>query len=304
MYGFTNPLRRYASDASVALLAGGMAIALPALLAAQEEEPEREHRCICVGEGAVAWADAVPNLRIFGQRAMLGVMLGSQSGEEGVPIEDVTDDGPADRAGLRPGDVLTAIDDLDLTDMDAEEAADALVDYLADEVEPGDTVEVVYERDGDIRQASIVTEEGGLRSFAWTVRPGGRVTVRPPVIAEAPHFDFDVVTPRVPRSAVEPDVQVGVLRRFMGSVFGLHLMDLNPQLGSYFNTDRGVLVTEVDEDSELGLRAGDVILRIDGREVDDAAHAWRILRSYEEDEAVEIEIMRDRRRTTVTGVVR
>ena len=51
---------------------------------------------------------------------------------------------------------------------------------------------------------------------------------------------------------------------------GISLVTLNPQLGRYFNTEAGALVTEADEDNPLGLEGGDVVLAIDGRTIDSA----------------------------------
>jgi S1-C subfamily serine protease len=88
---------------------------------------------------------------------------------------------------------------------------------------------------------------------------------------------------------------------------GRHRMELvamNPGLGRYFGTDDGVLVASIAEGSGLGLQAGDVILSIGGRAVRDPAHARSILASYRPDEDLEMDVMRDRRRTTVRGSVR
>lgn len=90
---------------------------------------------------------------------------------------------------------------------------------------------------------------------------------------------------------------------FGSSFQGLELRELNPDLGEYFSTDRGVLVMEVDEDSALGLRPGDVILSIGDREVEDTGDVFRILRSYEEDEAVSFTVMRHGQETRVDGTM-
>jgi C-terminal processing protease CtpA/Prc len=85
------------------------------------------------------------------------------------------------------------------------------------------------------------------------------------------------------------------------TVRGLELRDMNPDLASYFSTDRGVLVLEVDEDRELGLRPGDVILAIGDREVETARDVRRILSSYREGERVTFQVMRQGRQTRVEG---
>ena len=57
-------------------------------------------------------------------------------------------------------------------------------------------------------------------------------------------------------------------RNFVG---GAQFNDLNPQLGAYFGTDRGVLVIQVLSGTpcdEAGLVPGDVVTHVGGREID------------------------------------
>jgi S1-C subfamily serine protease len=54
-------------------------------------------------------------------------------------------------------------------------------------------------------------------------------------------------------------------------VAGAEVTELNPELASYFGTDRGLLVLRVVPNTpaaKAGLQAGDVILRVDGRTVE------------------------------------
>lgn len=92
--------------------------------------------------------------------------------------------------------------------------------------------------------------------------------------------------------------------RFLGEdcLDGVEFVDLNPELASYFNApDTGVLVTEVAEEATLGLRAGDVLVALDGREVEGAEEARRVLRSYDEDEEVRLRVIREGREMEVLG---
>jgi hypothetical protein len=86
-------------------------------------------------------------------------------------------------------------------------------------------------------------------------------------------------------------------------VHGLDLRELNAGLAEYFSTDRGLLVLDVDEDSRLGLRAGDVILSIGDRPVQDTRDVYRILGSYEKEEAVSFTVMRQGRELRVEGSI-
>ena len=89
---------------------------------------------------------------------------------------------------------------------------------------------------------------------------------------------------------------------FGNCVAGLELRELNEGLGGYFGTTEGVLVLSVGEDSELGIEAGDVILAIGGRDVEDPSDVRRILGSYEDDDEIELSVRRADRVITVTGI--
>lgn len=94
----------------------------------------------------------------------------------------------------------------------------------------------------------------------------------------------------------------GALR--LGPNAGLELAEMNEALGDYFGVDDGVLVIDVRSDSRLGLEPGDVILRIGDRDVRNARRARSIVASYRNDAPIQIEIMRDRQRQTITGRAR
>jgi len=80
---------------------------------------------------------------------------------------------------------------------------------------------------------------------------------------------------------------------------GLKLTELESGLGEYFNTDRGVLVLGAREDNELQLRSGDVILSVDGVEVNRPADVMRALRELEAGDNLELEIMRAQKLQTL-----
>lgn len=104
---------------------------------------------------------------------------------------------------------------------------------------------------------------------------------------------------RPERALVAPRPPGGVwLRR---GTFGLELVELNPDLADYFDAERGVLVTDVDEGSELGLRPGDVIVAVGEREVEDVSDVRRILRSYEPGEEIRFRVVREGGERTVRG---
>ncbi|WP_129839421.1 trypsin-like peptidase domain-containing protein [Streptomyces sp. RFCAC02] len=89
-------------------------------------------------------------------QAALGVsvrtVLGDGFEPAGAAVVEVTDDGPADRAGLRPGDVVVELGGEPVTDVVS------LAEALAAQ-RPDDTVSVRYARDGDKRDARVTLGE-------------------------------------------------------------------------------------------------------------------------------------------------
>ena len=209
-------------------------------------------------------------------RPRIGVTVATDSDADaaGARIESVTPDGPADKAGLKDGDVITKFGD---TSLSGESAGRRLVE-LAQGLEPGDTVRVEYRRGNDRRNATIVARELS-DNVVWRTMPRVNVEQMMPAL-EGLRNTFT----------------------FYGSR-GLELAELNEGLGQYFGTSKGVLVLKAPADSTLPLRAGDVILSIDGREPQSVSHATRIMSSYAPGESVRFEVMRQKQRSTVNWTV-
>lgn len=79
---------------------------------------------------------------------IMGITLDTRFEGRGALIETVSLDGPAERAGLAPGDVITSLGGRPVAD------ADELVVAIRDN-SPGDTVTVVAERDGTSRDYRV-----------------------------------------------------------------------------------------------------------------------------------------------------
>ena len=203
-------------------------------------------------------------------RARIGVSVSvDEEDRNGALIESVIEDGPAAKAGLRKGDLITRFGD---TRLDGDDAGEKLVE-LARALDPGDTVRVEYTRDGRRSNATIVAEE--IESSFRMMLPS-----------------MEHIGPMM------GDLRNRVML-MSGGIGGMQLKEVTPELGEYFGTTEGVLVLEAPSDSTLPLRAGDVILAIDGREVQSASHAQRILASYAAEETVSFNIMRKQQRQTV-----
>jgi serine protease Do len=85
---------------------------------------------------------------------------------------------------------------------------------------------------------------------------------------------------------------------------GVTLQDLTPQLAEYFGLkDRtGVLISSVRDDSpasRAGLKAGDIMVALDGEKIEDSGDAIRIV-SKKDEGPVDVRIVRDRREMNLT----
>lgn len=210
----------------------------------------------------------------------------------GARIEAVTPGGPAEKAGLKAGDIITRFNGTALggahTEDEDESGPGMKLIELARALDPGDSVQVEYRRGSETRKATLVAED-----LSW----GGMARVEMPEMPDMPDM---------PRMLELPRMQIGpgAIAWTMGDAWGgIELVSLNPDLGDYFGTREGVLVVRASEDSTLPLKGGDVILAIGGRKPTSPMHAMRILRSYESGETVSIEVLRKQKRTTLSWKV-
>ena len=207
----------------------------------------------------------MPSISIERPSAVLGVNIGSRRGEEpadGVEVLSVSPGGAAAEAGLQAGDVLTELNGKPLKREGAFSPRSRLLVVMRD-VSPGDKVAVRYRRAGKMLSANVVAQA-----------PADRVFASAGVAGRLPGMPF-----------------VSFMRS--EGVFGsAEMVSLTPQLGRYFGTDKGLLVVRAPGDDRLKLEEGDVIIDIDGRVPESAAHASRILGSYEAGEKLHLNVLR------------
>ena len=207
----------------------------------------------------------------FTKRAMLGVLLGGGDSADGVALVGVTPGSGAADAGLKSGDKLLVIGDVRLDDDDGDEA----LSKFMKSVEPGESVALQYERDGELHDAVVITQ---TRSDHIAYILDDKLSNLGNV------FDFDFNWG-----------DIGMLRQRVLSGKGPLLTDMNEDLGEYFGVDEGVLVLEAPEDSEL--KSGDVLLELDGQAPESARDARRTIARAKSD--IDAQIMRKQRKRNV-----
>ncbi|MCG6871523.1 MAG: PDZ domain-containing protein [Gammaproteobacteria bacterium] len=201
------------------------------------------------------------------RKAHIGIAfeVDEQDGKEaGVIVKAVTPDGPAEKAGLKAGDVLLVVrgENLEGVKHPGQRMLGAL-----ESLEPGEELEVAYRRDGKTHKTSLVAAQGGPGGQAFSYRFDGMPHHKEVIIRE----------------------QSGFERGAWGEV---ELVSLNPDLGAYFGAKDGVLVVAVPQGSDLKLRGGDVIESIAGRTPKGPSQTFRILNSYDKGESIEIRVRR------------
>jgi C-terminal processing protease CtpA/Prc len=258
----------------------GALLLLPPPASAQDQAPE-------------------PDVQVFvvSGRPRIGVMVdmnaGAANDKLGATVQSVTPDGPAAKAGLQAGDIITTFNG---TALGGDAPGKKLVE-LAQGLSVGDTVKVQYRRGKDTRSASIVAAELGGRNMAWRTGPdqGQMIDLqRAMEDRKLAYIDMDRAMQGLNRQFRVQLDRVG---------FGLELADMNAGLGQYFGTSTGVLVLDNPADSTMPLKAGDVILAIDGRAPADVGQARRILSSYDSGDVAKFEIMRMKKKTSVSWTV-
>jgi len=273
-----------------ALLAAGSLVgfACPALgeeagasleerLADAQRRLEDAAREVAELSGEVAGADGMHIYEPFlvnPRRAMLGVNLGGAEPSGGVRVEGVSPGGPAAVAGVKSGDVIVAIQAKPV-------ATGRELVRAMESIEPGEKVALRVRRDG--KPVELAVEARPLDRAAFIAAPGAPF-MRALSAVEAMPFDHGG-------------------HWLLGSWGDAEFVTLTPGLGRYFGAEKGVLVARAPDDAALGLKDGDVIVSIGGREPQTGSHAMRILRSYQAGESVELRILRDHRAQTLSAKI-
>lgn len=202
--------------------------------------------------------------------------------ERGVLIDDVEADSPAAKAGLKKGDVITEF---------AGQRVEGVAQFrrYVRETPSGRTVALTVWRDGRSQQVSAT-----LGDMGEIVRNRVRdriTTVMPP---ESQHFTFRM-----------PDVQAFSAFSLARPILGIRTEDLDGQLGAYFGApeNEGVLVTHVNTGSpaeKAGMKAGDVIVKVDSGRVRDTNDLRERMRDTREKKTVAVAVIRKGAETTLS----
>jgi S1-C subfamily serine protease len=329
------PKASAAATAAPAARATAASAAMPAAKAEAAREELAELRKEMQGltrrmaELSVELGDVGPRAYAFrylgdSDRAMIGVVLSGDN--DGVRISAVTPDGPAARAGLRGGDLITAIDGHavaaathDGTDRDDDED-DALrqARTLLANLKENQSVNIEYRRDG--KKGVVVFNAERREALNWPALMNDdpehpflpkdfneriRADVeRAQRDAQRIVRDKDRMRVEIERTRHDAGRDAGVqairdaartaMRQAM-PWWGLNLAPVNAELGRYFGTDKGALVIAAGNGSLPDLRAGDVIVGVAGEKIERPEDVMRALRDEPPGKKVALKLMRERK---------
>jgi len=220
----------------------------------------------------------------------------------GVIIEEVADESPASKAGLKKGDVVLEFDG---------ERVRGVRHFtrLVQETPAGRRVQTSVMRDGQKLNVTIEPRaSGGFSYFGDDDRmsvlrdlaDGWRVDIPKP----APAPPAAPKPPAPPAFPAFPDFDTFVWRS--GNGLGISVGDLSDQLAQYFGTKDGVLVTSVTDNSaaaKAGIKAGDVLTSLNGRDVTSPSDLRRRIQELKDGDEFTVGIVRDKKATTLKGTV-
>jgi serine protease Do len=186
--------------------------------------------------------------------------------KNGVLVSGVTDDSPAEKAGLEEGDVITSFGGKDVDSPN--ELRDAVSAF-----QPGAEAKVEFVRDG--KEQSAVVTVGERPEGEWYSFSSPDIDVHAPDMSGF-HRAFTFVGG--PRLGIQA-----------------HELEEDDQLASYFGTKEGVLVLGVEEESvaaKAGVQAGDVIKSIGDEKIEDVGDLRDAMDDFDEGDEFTITVLR------------
>lgn len=260
------------------------------------------------GGGRPSTRERRPAVDVFSLRtggAQLGVMVSdldpstrqpSQANADslraGAHVDQVNAGSPAEKAGIKAGDVIV--------EFDGEKVRSARqFTRLVQETPEGRSVAIALMRDGKRQTVTATPGEPGAGSWEPGVGTRERGAGREFEFRGMPDFNFDMRD--LPRAFEYRLPAPGSRLPEMRGRLGVTVQSMTPELEQYFGaTNGGALVSSVTPDSaasKAGLKAGDVITSINGRSVSDSDDLMREINDANGE--VTITLMRDKKEMTL-----
>jgi len=196
--------------------------------------------------------------------------------ERGALVKRVDAESPAQKAGLKEGDVILRYQGESILSV-------LQLVRLVRETPPGRTVSLEVSRNGAIQKLTATLAQGSSWNFG-----------------DLKDMNLKVPFPPNMDRLVSPDHNFLFRDRLEGRPkrLGIEYQEISGQLAKYFRLtdDHGILVSSVDEDgpaAKAGIKAGDVILKFNGKTVRDAGQFREEVAKTEADQEVSLTLQRE-----------
>ncbi len=265
-------------------------------------------------------APAAPKARVIALGPMGGSYLGIGAQEidearakelklpevRGVEVTRVEEDSPADKAGLKKGDVVLQYNG---------ERVEGTRQFerLVRETPPGRQVTLVVSRNGSTQTLAATLEERKNFVFERKLigpdfeRDMSKLREELQGLRLDPKFHQDMARLQAELGAMRlrlPDIPQPFMALRSG-VLGVEAESLTSQLAEFFGVKQGVLVRSVIKDSaaeKAGIKAGDVIVRVDTEEVSSPSELTREIRKLGSKSSFPITVVRNRQEMVLNVV--
>ncbi len=249
-----------------------------------------------VGASAKTRAVApMPSAYGFMGRSYLGVNVSDVSSdrvaalklkeERGVEVTLVDQDSPAGKAGMKEHDVI--------------------LDFNGNRVEGTEQLtRMIHETPAGRMVALGISRDGQPMQIKVTLGDRGKELSNTRIYRMAPH----IMAPNMPDLPEMPDMpnmpDFNIYMSGSSASAGAMVDNLTPQLGEFFGVKNGsgVLVRSVEKGSaaeSAGMRAGDVIVKVEGEKIDNRSDWRRALRARKAGK-VAVTVVRDKREQALT----
>ncbi|HXT64470.1 MAG TPA: PDZ domain-containing protein [Pyrinomonadaceae bacterium] len=201
----------------------------------------------------------------------------------GVGVTEVVKDSPAEKAGLRKGDVIVGFNGEAVT-------STRKLNRLVNESSPDQNVRLTVARGGSEQEISATLGKRDAFNNVWNEKTREEMRQK----MEKMRKDM----PKIKTGDGTWTINMGGAHRRIG----ISTQTLTKQLADYFGVTEGILVTSVVENSaaaKAGLKAGDVITAVDGEKVDSPGDISRAI-NKKDDGPVTLTVVRDRSSRSIT----
>ena len=227
---------------------------------------------LCVAVPVKKVVGITRDLKKFGKvkRGWLGVTI-DLAGDNKVEVTDVTKDSPANKAGIRKGDVILKVGEVPIKEP-------IHVTKAIRSLKPGQKVKIECLRGKERETALVVIGELKDERSIWKIK-----------------LSPETVIPELPTSL--PNIENYIFRFVSSRTLGVEIMPLTPELAKAFNIKEGagLMISKVYEDTaaeKAGLRPADIIVKAGSKAVKKNVDLRRALKGLKDKEPIVLAVYR------------